>query len=93
MAKKAELERYLSELVLSDPARATAYRQFTVPAEKFRPILQRAVTNPDMYGQLANVEATFREYAVNLAEQDSNFLAFYRHFYLGEFGPIEAITT
>lgn len=90
--KKTQMDRYLSDLASRDPQRAAAYQQFTVPAEKLRPLLQRAVTDPAKYEALARVEQDFREYAINLAEQDPQFNTFYRQFYLSELGPIEAVT-
>src|SRR5207248_1904029 len=88
VTKQTELSRYLDDLKLRDPQRAAAYQQFTVPAEKLRPLIQRAVTDPAKYGALRSVEADFRNYAINLSEQDPNFLAFYNRYYLNTFGPI-----
>lgn len=95
VTKKTQMTRYLSDLAVSDPQRAAAYQQFVAPAEKLRPLLQRAITqsgDPALFGQLAQIENTYREYAVNLSEQDPEFLKFYNEFYLSEFGPIEAVT-
>jgi hypothetical protein len=91
VAKQADEKRFLGTLVNRDPQRGAAYQQFHDVAAKITPAMRQALDNPALYGKLATLTDLFRQWAVNMSEQDPTFLAYYNRFYLPAFGPIEQV--
>ena len=89
VTRQEEQQRFLSSLKARNPQKALAYQTFADAANKVVPAMQRAMGDPASYGRLAaQITADFREYAINMCEQDPQFLAYFNRFWLHSLGPM-----
>lgn len=92
VTRQKEQQRFLSDLKQRNPGKAEGYQAFADAANKVVPAMNRALEDPSNFGRLSTVTQTFRDYAINMSEQDPNFLSYYNRFWLHSFGPLEAVT-
>jgi len=86
LKRNQEAKNYVASL--DGTFRYEAYDAFRITADKMVRRLNKT-SDPET---IRSAVAPLREIAVNLAEQDSKFVAFYNRYYQNAFGPIEGLT-
>lgn len=84
--KATEANRFIGEVRARDPKRAANYEVFQKAAQRVSDAVAKDAI-PE--GNLVKITDGFRKVAIDLAEKDPNFAAFYKTHYERLFGPLE----
>ena len=84
--KATEANRFIGEVKARDPQRGANYEAFQKAAVRVSDAVAKD-SIPD--ANLVKITDTFRKVAIDLAEKDPNFAAFYKTHYERMFGPLE----